>query len=77
MCFFFSLLPATFWAVVGYFVLFASTRAQGATKTFGKVLAIWIFVIAGFIPLAGAYVTLSGLCPIEDLMQTLHSQSAS
>ena len=76
MCFFFSLMPATFWAVVGYFILFASTRAQGATKIVGKVLAIWIFIIAVFIPLGGAYVTLAGLCPIEDLMQTLHSQSA-
>lgn len=76
MCFFLSLMPATVWAVVGYFVLFASTRVQGATKTFGKVLAIWIFIIAVFIPLGGAYVTLAGLCPIEGLMQTLHSQSA-
>ena len=77
MCFFFSLMPATLWAIVGYFVLFASTRVQGATKTFGKVLAIWIFIIAVFIPVGGAYVTLAGLCPIESLMQTLHSQSAS
>ena len=27
MCFFFSLLPATFWLVIGYLVLYLSTRS--------------------------------------------------
>ena len=71
MCFFFSFMPATFWAVVGYFVLFSSTKAEGGTRTFGRVLAIWIFVIAAFIPIAGAYVTLAGLCPIDEMLKTL------
>jgi hypothetical protein len=62
MCFFFSFMPATFWAVIGYFVLFSSTKAEGGVRTLGRVLAIWAFVIAGFIVLAGAYVTLSGMC---------------
>jgi hypothetical protein len=26
-------------------------------------------VIAAFIPIAGAYVTLAGLCPIEDVLK--------
>ena len=69
MCFFFSFMPATFWAVVGYFVLFSSTKAEGGVKTFGRVLAVWTFIIAGFIVLAGAYVTISGICPIEMMMQ--------
>ena len=63
MCFLFSLLPATFWVVIGYFVLFSSAKAGDGTRTFGRVLAIWIFVIAGFFLVAGAYVTLAGLCP--------------
>ena len=71
MCFFFSFMPATFWAVVGYFVLFSSSKADGGVRTFGRVLAIWIFVIAAFIPIAGAYVTLAGLCPIEEMIKTL------
>lgn len=36
MCFFFSLIPATVWLVVGYFVLFSSTKTQGAVQKFGQ-----------------------------------------
>jgi len=76
MCFFFSLLPATVWAIIGYFVLFASTRTDAGMRTFGRVLAVWTFVIAVLIPVGGAYVTLAGLCPIDALMETMHSESA-
>lgn len=69
MCFFFSFMPATFWTVVGYFVLFSSTKTEGGVRTFGRVLAVWTFIIAGFIVLAGAYVTIAGICPMEALMQ--------
>jgi hypothetical protein len=71
MCFFFSLIPATMLVVVGYFVLFSSGKAAGGVRRFGQVLAIWIFVVAMFPPLAGAYVTLAGLCPITQLLQDL------
>jgi hypothetical protein len=67
MCFFFSFMPATFWAIVGYFILFSSTRAEGAVQTFGRILAVWTFVIAGFIVLAGAYATLAGWCSMDGL----------
>ncbi len=73
MCFFISLIPATFWLVVGYFVLFSSTKAEGGVKTFGIVLAIWIFIITAFIPIAGAYVAFSDLCPIDKFMEKINS----
>ena len=73
MCFFFSLVPATFWVVVGYFVLFSSTKSQGGVRTFGRILAIWTFVIAAMLPMAGAYVTLAGLCPIDAMIEAVHS----
>jgi hypothetical protein len=73
MCFFFSLMPATICVTIGYFVLFAASKADGGLKLFGWVLAIWLFVIAAFIPIAGAYVTLAGLCLTEDMLRTLHS----
>ena len=73
VCFIFSLIPATIFAVIGYFVLFASTKAEGAVQKFGQILAIWVLVVALFFPIMGLYVTLSGLCPIEELMQTMHS----
>ncbi len=66
MCFFFSFMPATFCVTIGYFVLFASSKAaDNGLKTFGRVLAIWLFFIATFILIAGAYASLSGLCPVQ------------
>jgi hypothetical protein len=77
MCFFFSLMPATVWLVIGFFVLFASTKAEGGLSKFGKVLAIWSFVIAAIFPLVGAYVTLAGLCPTEAMIQQMHTPTVS
>ncbi len=73
MCFFFSFIPATVWVVIGYFILFSSTKTGGAVQMFGRVLAIWVFVVAAFVPVVGAYVTFSSLCPIEAMMQSMHS----
>ena len=70
-------MPATFWLVVGYFVLFSSTKAEGSVKTFGTVLAIWIFIITAFIPIAGAYVALNDLCPIEEIMENMQFEKDS
>jgi hypothetical protein len=73
MCFFFSLIPATIWVVLGYFVLFSSHKTHGAIQMFGQVLAVWVFVVAAFFPVAGAYVTLAGLCPsIEGIIRSMH-----
>jgi hypothetical protein len=73
MCFFVSLVPATIWLIIGYFVLFASSRSEAGIKIFGSALAIWIFVIAAMIPIAAAYVTIAGLCPLEDMLRTMNS----
>jgi hypothetical protein len=73
MCFFFSLIPATVFTTVGYFVLFASTKAEGATRKFGQILAIWIFIIAAFPIIMGTYVTLSGLCPIDEMLKLMQT----
>jgi hypothetical protein len=75
MCFFFSLIPATFWAILAYLVLFVSTKTEGAVKTIGQGLAIWVFIIVIFIPIGGAYVTLADLCPIEEMIATMHSET--
>jgi len=69
MCFFISFFPATFWLVIGYLVLFTSSRADDTVKKFGRWLAIWIFTLSGFIVLAGAFIALSGWCPLNALMQ--------
>ncbi len=71
MCFFFSFMPATIWVTIGYFLLFSSTKVEGRIKTLGQVLAVWTFVIAGFILLTGAYMTTTGLCPIDTIIQSM------
>ena len=64
MCLIFSLIPATVLLIIAYFVFYSSSKVEGATRTFGKILAIWVFVVALFFPLGGAYMTLSGKCPM-------------
>jgi hypothetical protein len=71
MCFVFSFIPATIFVTIGYFVLFSSSKGEGAIRKFGQVLAIWIFIVALFFPMAGAYITLSGLCPMDQVMQQM------
>ena len=75
MCFFFSLLPATLWAVLDYFILFPSTKSHGTVQLFGRVLAIWVPIIAVSFPVMGAYLTFAGLCPLETMLQAVQSGS--
>jgi len=74
MSFFFSLILATIWVVIGYFVLFSSTKSQGAMRMFGRVLAIWLFIIAASAVGGGAYMALSGSSPFQSMMQSMHQQ---
>lgn len=60
MWFFFSFIPATFWVVVGYFVLFSSSKTTGGVQLFGRILAVWVFLIAVFFLVGGAYLTFVG-----------------
>ncbi len=71
MCFMFSLIPATILIVIGYFVLFSSNKVEGTLRKFGQVLAIWVFIIAQSFPICGAYVTISGKCPINQMTQNM------
>ena len=77
MCFLFSLIPATLWVILGYFVLFSSTKSQGRVQVFGRILAVWVFMLAAFFPIIGAYVTLAGFCPLGAMMQAMHSGAGS
>jgi len=76
MCFFVSLIPATVWVIIGFFVLFASTKAEGGLRKFAQILAVWSFIIAALFSLGGAYVTLAGLCPMEAVMEQMHTPPA-
>lgn len=71
MCLIFSFIPATIFVIIGYFVLFSSNKAEGPIQKFGYILAIWTFIVALFFPICGAYVTISGQCPLGKMMQKM------
>jgi hypothetical protein len=71
MCFIIGFIPATIFLTIGYFVLFSSKKAEGTISKFGFILAIWLFIIAALYPISGAYVCISGLCPIEKMMEKI------
>jgi len=73
MWFFASLIPATIWVVLGYFILFSSNKSEGAVQKFGQILAAWVFLIAVLLPLMGAYATLSGFS-LEAMMSPMHER---
>ena len=41
----FGLAHATIIAIIGFFVLFAASKASGLVKLIGNVLGIWLFVL--------------------------------
>jgi len=69
-----SLLPATLLLVLGYIVLYCSIKADGAFQTFGKILAVWVFVLAALPVLTGAYVTAAGIRPFDQMMEHMSVQ---
>ncbi len=75
MCFIFSFVPATVFATIGYFVLFSSNKVEGRIRKFGNILAIWLFIVALFFPICGAYVTVTGQCPLEKTMLKIEIQT--
>lgn len=60
MWIFFSFIPATLWVVLGYFVLFSANKTEGGVQLFGRILAVWIFIIAAFFLVGGAYLGFTG-----------------
>lgn len=73
MCIFFSLIPATFLVLIGFFVLYLSKKSGGGLRIFGIILAVWIFIIAALFPIGGIYMTLSLNCPMMNMMQNMES----
>ena len=69
MLFFISLIPATIFLTIGYFVLFSSTRAEGGVKRFGNLLATWMFVLAGGVVAGGLAAPALGISPMGGMVQ--------
>lgn len=69
MLFVISLIPATVLVIIGYFVLFSSTRATDGVKRFGQVLAIWTFLLAGGAVGGGLVAQATGFSPMGNFAQ--------
>jgi len=61
MLFVISLLPATIFVVIGYFVIFSSTKGEGGVKRFGQFLGAWLLFLAGVTVLGGLLGPLLGV----------------
>ena len=75
MIFLLVLLPATGLTIAGYFVLYLSSRTDGALRTFGRYLGFWAFTLAGLLILAALFAAAhfghhgmghGGYCPWHD-----------
>jgi hypothetical protein len=68
----FSLVPAPTLLVIGFFVLFTSTRAEGALRRFGQYLAIWHLFLAGVLVPGGLLASIVGMPdPISSMMDRM------
>jgi hypothetical protein len=74
MWFLISLIPATIWVVLGYFILFSSTKSDGAVQKFGQILAAWVFIIGVLLPVMGAYATFTGFSFEESIVGPMHER---
>ena len=59
----FIVIFSTLAVLAGYFVLAVAGKTEGGLQKFGKVLAIWLFVLAALPVLAGGYMAVSGHGP--------------
>jgi heme/copper-type cytochrome/quinol oxidase subunit 2 len=65
MCLLFSFVPASVFMMLSYFVWYAAGTAQGNRQQFGNYLAIWLLIVAVAFIACGAYVTFTGVCPMD------------
>lgn len=67
MIYLLALLPATALTIAGYFLLYLSTRSEGAMRSFGKYLGFWAFTLAALIILGAIFAAAHGNrhCPMS------------
>ncbi len=69
MCLLFSFVPASVFTTLSYFVWYAAGTAKSNRQQLGNYLALWLLIVAlGFIA-CGAYVTFTGVCPMDRMFR--------
>ncbi len=63
---------ATVIATIGFFVLFAASKAEGLLKAFGTVLGLWVLLLTGIIVVGGITASMFGGRPFG--MQMMDDQ---
>ncbi len=64
-----TIIPATVFLTVSFFVLFTVTKAESLNlKKFGKLIAVLLWISAGLFLLMGCYILVTGHHPIIDIM---------
>ena len=53
MIYLLALIPATALVIAGYFVWYFSAKSEDKLKSTGKYIAIWCFILAAFVGVAG------------------------
>jgi hypothetical protein len=61
MSFLISLLPATIFVVIGYFVIYSSAKSEGGVKRFGQILGAWLLFLGAATVLGGTLGPMFGL----------------
>ena len=61
MSFLVSLLPATIFVVIGYFVIYSSAKSEGGVKRFGQILGAWLLFLGGVTVIGGTLGPMFGL----------------
>lgn len=61
----YAFMPLSVFLTVSYFVLFANSKVEaGGLKTFGKVVAVLLWIAAGLILSTGLYILGTGVHPM-------------
>jgi hypothetical protein len=60
MIYFLALIPATMLTIAGYFVIYLSSRSEGASRAFGRYLSFWAFTLAALVILAAVFAAAHG-----------------
>ncbi len=69
-----GLLHATILAVVGFFVLFAASRAEGLVKRIGNILGAWLYILAALALIGWIVVAAMGGAMLGHHMMGFHHQ---